>query len=440
MKISLLLGIFYFMLPLAWGAEDLFLSKTTQCQAQSSSSRKEVCLNIGGGNDTIGKYLGDHKLVTYYYNGGKPKVYTTYKKISNTNAAFAYSKQMGHYRELGFRLLVKKGLKHNLKFGFACILQCIEEKTETTIVVQNQIRSKANIYSLKKERNPHIVSVNGIDPIPNNAWGKIEVRIENPKTAMLATLCISRDVSFSSCPQENRRHNFQGKFAVAHLHHSAFVKKGEVCSYLSSSLDVLKLPGSAKIAKAYISWSATGTPASATTSILLNKQKVSTTWTSERIGYLAHVDVTNIVRKFGNGGYVVENIENNNDITCIDGYAAWSLVVLYELNTLPVSNINIWAIGFKFQFDITCVNPSLAKKTKLLMAVTETDLLNGDDLYINGKKAIENVFDLRHGQAFDVVTKDITKYILPTDSKITIRHTLDNENVVYMMVVTTETV
>lgn len=422
--------------------DSVFEIRTDQCIAQSMSKRDSVCINIGGENESIGPYLADKNFIQYVSLGTGPKSVLSVRGFPNSvENSLAFARQMEAKRELTLRVGVEKKFTYELELGFACINRCNENSGDTTVFVQNKEENKINVFGLNGKRNPLFVFVSGVMPNEN---GGIEIKLKSPDVAALATLCIKREpIVIAPCSQDGCE-RFAGSISYAQTHGSLFSQSGGSCSISPKSSEILNYPGPAKVVKAFLTWSAIGTPSQTSEATLkLNNVIVSGEWTPEGTGYLAMADVTSIVEDHGSGGYIVEEIEYDTSATCDKGYASWILLVVYEQDDLPFSVINTCAIGEGNSFSVKCTVPHQTTTTDLLLAVSQTnDTITGDSLYINEQEAIQNVFSENAGHSTDVIEKDISPFIpiSSSASPLLIRTTPSDISNVYMAVVTKETI
>lgn len=416
---------------------NIFDATIGECAEQKSPPRKSVCINIGGGEETVGPYLADKGLVTYIGqgSGSKPNFFWR-NKLKNVPNILAYARQRTAAKQFGFRVAVDDRFTYTMKFGFACIGACPHKQGNTTIIINGEITEKLDVHHVGTESEPPVLSVPGV--MPNNQ-GNIMVIIMHPKVATLATLCVEKEPEvIPECTQKGCN-TFYGNYNYSFTYGSLFNKSSGSCSYKKESFSHLDFPKSATVVSAFLTWSAIGTPVKSKTTIRLDKQVVFATWTEANAGYWAQAEVTDIVSNSGNGFYRVEDMEHDEDDRCDFGFASWTLVVIYTKEEFPVTNINVCAFGHVSQFSVQCLIPKFLKRAELFMAVTQTDRSHkDDDLFINDELSKSNVYDEDDGAALDIFTEDITSYDLKGRG-LTIRDSQTDEQHVYLTVVTKET-
>ena len=121
------------------------------------------------------------------------------------------------------------------------------------------------------------------------------------------------------------------------------------CDILTESEADVSLENNQEIVAAYLYWGGSG---SGDFEVKLNQISISASRTFQynldenREFFAAFSDVTQIVENYGNGSYIVSDLEQI-DITqnyCNTGtnFAGWALIIIYEDQGLPLNQINIY--------------------------------------------------------------------------------------------------
>lgn len=417
--------------------DSVFEVEKDECTAHNSTKRDSICINIGGENESVGPYLADKNFVQYVSLGTGPRAVLSKRGFSSTiENSLAFARQMEADRELILRVGVERKFTYELELGFACINRCNANTADTSIWVQNEEKDKINVFGLNGKHNPLFVFVSGVTP---SSKGVIEIKLRSADTAALATLCVKREpIVIAPCSQDECE-RFAGSISYTQIHGSFFSQLDGACSFSTQSSEILNYPRLAKVVKAFLIWSAVGTPSENSEATLkLNTDIVSGKWSSEGTGYLAKADVTSIVEDHQSGGYIVEDIDLDTTTTCDAGYASWILLVVYEEDDLPFSVINTCTVGSTDSISVACTVAHQSHTSNLLLAVTQTnDTMADNSLHINGQEAIQNVFTENAGHSFDVIEKDISPFISNTssDSSVLVSSSSSEDPPVYMALV-----
>ncbi len=152
------------------------------------------------------------------------------------------------------------------------------------------------------------------------------------------------------------------------------------CETLPSSQAALSLPANATVISAYLFWSGSGP---GDTEVTLNSTTViaEDTFTVDYnagfnglLTYFAsYADVTSQILTEGNGDYLFSNLDISDVLNSTPGYcnnrtnyAGWSLYVIYEDNTLPLNQVNLF-LGLEI------INADVQNKTIVLENVNVLD-------------------------------------------------------------------
>ncbi|WGD33954.1 gliding motility-associated C-terminal domain-containing protein [Olleya sp. YS] len=152
------------------------------------------------------------------------------------------------------------------------------------------------------------------------------------------------------------------------------------CEILPSSQATLTLPANTTILSAYLFWSGSG---SGDTEVTFNSTPITAedTFTVEYnaginglLTYFAsYAEVTNQIITEGDGVYTFEDLDISNVLANTPGYcnnrtnyAGWSLYVIYEDDTLPLNQVNLF-LGLEI------INANIQDKTIILENVNVLD-------------------------------------------------------------------
>lgn len=219
--------------------------------------------------------------------------------------------------------------------------------------------------------------------------------------------------------------NLQGPGDYIVIGNSLSLDEGKSdCSLKSSAAAELSLPSGASVVKAVLYWSASGSLPSTVTA-QYNKQDVSASKTyshtqktsdGDLMFYGAEADVTSMVSAAGTievGGISAET----DGLECEKSaaYAAWSMVVVYEMSGLPNSQINVCTDNFKYTYPegsytskMQCIeNTANTAKGKTTVVAFESDSTAGEYFYINGVSQGEDLFKGTTAPNLDIKSFDI---------------------------------
>lgn len=214
---------------------------------------------------------------------------------------------------------------------------------------------------------------------------------------------------------------------------------GESCVILNSSSAELNIQNYDNIVAAYLYWAGSGIEDS---QVNLN----GTTINAERsfsyeygtsnplLFYGAFADVTNFIAANGNGIYELSEFDMyaNLEDYCQSGlnFGGWSIIVIYQIDGLPLSQINIYdgfeSISADNQYlDIEITNLSLSEVTGAkigflawegdeALAVNETLSLNGELLSNPPLNPAENAFNSTNSytNSTELYNMDLDLYII----------------------------
>lgn len=197
---------------------------------------------------------------------------------------------------------------------------------------------------------------------------------------------------------------------------------GVPCEINTSSSALLSLPAGNAIQKAYLYWAGSG---EGDFSVTLNGQNVAASRQFPRIVtglnsnnepvqrpfFCAFADVTEIVQAGGNGQYTLADLDLTNiinpsltgaaNVYCPTGlnFGGWAIVVVYENNTLPLNQLNIYdglqhipfyptgstvAVPITINLDNLNVIDNIGAKIGFVAWEGDANIANGEGLYING--------------------------------------------------------
>ena len=128
------------------------------------------------------------------------------------------------------------------------------------------------------------------------------------------------------------------------------------CSVLNASSANLNVDPSNQIIKAYLYWAGSG-PGDSQVSLnsipIIADDTYTVTYTDifsgELIYFSCYADITNLILNEGNGTYQLSDIDINSTLLSNSGYCnnrtnfgGWSIYVIYENNSLPLNQINLY--------------------------------------------------------------------------------------------------
>ena len=196
------------------------------------------------------------------------------------------------------------------------------------------------------------------------------------------------------------------------------------CRQRDSSSANLSVPHNARVKSAHLYWSASGSPRTSTLKATLNGNTLyaDQKWTDSYSGYHfygAMKDVTHLVSK--SGEYTVSGLWYDNSGQLCQGnaaYAAWSLVVVYEEDSLPNARVNFCYDNFDFTFpegsyssDVECIerlDDSCSTNARTTVVTFESDDYQGEHFYLGGKYMGDNIFRGRTAPNLDIVDFDVS--------------------------------
>lgn len=323
----------------------------------------EICINIGGAHETIGKYRGDEAIVRYIQTGRPPFVSRTFARIYNADdLEHAFMRQMEDPEELTFSVNVDLNIGYKLTFGLAEIKRSNCKGKGNIVQISANDEKLSGVSAFREERcnTAHYATIPYV--VPKDS-GNIIVKVKGTKTSALATLCVEKVNTPRStespyprpkkCPQKGCR-QYTGNLQHISVHGSLVGNNYDNCEQVASTAS-LQLPTGSRVKYAHLSCASGGFPDRATT-ISFNSRVVSTS----RLFFLpfslfiADADVTDFVKEDGSGTYTVKDVYLDGvppGTTCGPGMkiAAWALSVVYEMESLPLATI------------VVCLMPSWEK-------------------------------------------------------------------------------
>lgn len=197
------------------------------------------------------------------------------------------------------------------------------------------------------------------------------------------------------------------------------------CRIKPSANASLDLPAGVKVVKAVLYWSASDKEP-LVPSVLFNGKNITASKKyhhNEEFGiyrlsfYGAEADVTEHVRT--SGLYTVGGLTvSENFPMCFFNsfYAAWTLVVVYEKEGLPVAQVNVCTDFFEYTYiggtygsRVQCLAGSEKTSTARTTVVAfEGDEYKGERFYMNGMLFGEDLFRGTSGPNFDIMDFNVT--------------------------------
>ncbi|HZH69832.1 MAG TPA: T9SS type B sorting domain-containing protein [Flavobacteriaceae bacterium] len=214
---------------------------------------------------------------------------------------------------------------------------------------------------------------------------------------------------------------------------------GGPCVILDTSSAELNIQNYDNIVAAYLYWAGSGiedSQVSLNGTVITAERSFSYEYGTSNplLFYGAFADVTNFVAANGNGTYELSgfDIYANLEDYCQSGlnFGGWSIIVIYQINGLPLSQINIYdgfeTISAESQYlDIEITNLSLSEVTGAKigflawegdesLAVNETLSLNGDLLSNPPLNPAENAFNSTNSytNSGELYNMDLDLYII----------------------------
>ena len=121
------------------------------------------------------------------------------------------------------------------------------------------------------------------------------------------------------------------------------------CSILSGSSAELNLSSGQIVEAAYLYWAGSGTgdfEVNLNSTPIMPERTFSYALDSNRVFFAAFTDVTDLVQNFGNGIYTLSNLEqiDISEDYCSTGtnFAGWAIVIIYQDDSLPLNQINVY--------------------------------------------------------------------------------------------------
>jgi len=121
------------------------------------------------------------------------------------------------------------------------------------------------------------------------------------------------------------------------------------CSILSGSTAELNLSSGQIVEAAYLYWAGSGTgdfEVNLNSTPIMPERTFSYALDSNRVFFAAFTDVTDLVQNFGNGLYSLSDLEqiDISEDYCSTGtnFAGWAIVIIYQDDSLPLNQINVY--------------------------------------------------------------------------------------------------
>ena len=121
------------------------------------------------------------------------------------------------------------------------------------------------------------------------------------------------------------------------------------CSILSGSTAELNLSSGQIVEAAYLYWAGSGTgdfEVNLKSTPIMPERTFSYALDSNRVFFAAFTDVTDLVQNFGNGLYSLSDLEqiDISEDYCSTGtnFAGWAIVIIYQDDSLPLNQINVY--------------------------------------------------------------------------------------------------
>jgi gliding motility-associated-like protein len=188
---------------------------------------------------------------------------------------------------------------------------------------------------------------------------------------------------------------------------------GTTCDILTSSSATLNLSTNQNVVAAYLYWAGSGT---GDFNISLNsidipaERTFSDALDDTRVFFAAFADVTSIIQNQGNTTYTLSNLDITSIISdyCPTGtnFAGWAISIIYEDNTLPLNQLNVYDGLQSVPTDLTIVLDNLnvidTEGAKIgfiswegdsALAVNETLTINGNVIGNPPLNPVNNAFN-----------------------------------------------
>lgn len=383
----------------------------------------EICFNIGGTKETVGKYLADEHFVTYIVTGRPSFVYETESPVFHAgNAERAFQVQREDPEELSFFIRVDPDVGYNLTFGLAELRKSSCRGAGNAVKLSCNDQETVTVNPAREEgcRAAQFTTLSYVTPINDDI---LRVHVRGSKTSSLATLCIEKVPQPPPTPSpapEKCRHRLCRQITgpVAHKTiYGSLVGDDFFACEQRPSVASLKLPRGAKVEYALLSWASSGFPKGQTT-IKLNGRTIRTkrVETFPLLMFAAYADVTHVVREDGQGKYKVsdvylDGVPPGSGCGLFIEVAGWSLTVVYTVQKLPMSSVHVCRALVADGVKQTCAAAKASKYSELTVVAYYDGLrlypfkINGEeyslDPFIEGfgyelTPAVFNVTDFAH--------------------------------------------
>lgn len=371
--------------------------------------QKKVCVNLGGGSDTIDEYVGDAELVTYMNLGGSPTQLLNYDaRIGDTDSFFAFARQMSHPRSVSCFVGVDIGWEYDIELGFAHIDTCEGEGVSLKNQSEGSESPEFNVLKDAGCRKAYFVKLSKLIPLPWKSpnLGKLAItvsKIAGVGPTTVATLCAYQTIPSRNvqCSQSGCT-TLTGKYGYANAYGHG-CKNGE-------DYAILSVPNSARVVKSFIRWSGLYEDKKKISRIFVNDNKITPTQATV-IGDIG-IYVADITKMMSKAGFLQPyKINGFNSIRCKD--TAWNIVTIYQDVNLPIANINLCTTprsGNAYPFQIRCINSRLTNSAMLYAHFTETDWSSvSAKLFINSKLAATKFMTDNVGAGSNFLSLDVSE-------------------------------
>lgn len=407
------------------------------------------CLNIGNPTVGYGPFLAEEPFIEWVRTPSRvlerkhrDLVGTEYDRVFNTQRI---------ERNIVFYVHTDPAYRYRVEFGFAELLahRCEKGQRVMNATAMGQTIADIDVFDVAGCNTVHWEHLNSVRPFPN---GNIRIKLSgHTGHAELAALCFERVgprdtpgptpspsptssvtpspspislVVASTCQQPGCI-NLRGPGDYSVIGNSLSMHESNADCSLKSVADAeLAIPSGARVIKALLYWSASGNvPATATAELNGKTVTASQTYSHTQTTsdgnlkfYGAEADVTGEV--LGSGTFAVGGIYAATDgLECSKNaaYAAWSMVVVYEMVGLPEVQINICTDNFQYTYpegSYTEKMECIAKTDKTTTAKTtvvafESDSTAGEYFYINGVSKGMDLFKGATAPNLDIHSFDV---------------------------------
>jgi len=174
----------------------------------------------------------------------------------------------------------------------------------------------------------------------------------------------------------------------------------QIFDFLTSSSAALNLSPQQTVLKAYLYWAGSGT---GDFDITLNGTAISAerTFSHSRLifgqpfdFFAASTDITDFIQQNGNGTYTFADIEISESLLqhfpFRTNFSGWAIVIIYEDNSLPINQINLYdgleglPTQIDFVLDNLLITNNLNSKISFLAWEGDTAHQNNENIRING--------------------------------------------------------